>query len=167
VGGPQVDPGYQGKLFCPLYNLSNKTIKLRYGDTIATIDFVRTTPYHANCIDWDGTPNAPRAQYDRFGLMSGLKDAWDLMKKLELSMEKAELRVDRSEARIDNFQAITFVILGIIIAALSFLGVSQAGEYSTKLPSPWDTISWGVVVGTIAGLAIVLAIAGLRAIFRK
>ena len=72
VGGPQVDPGYQGKLFCPLYNLSNKTIKLRYGDTIATIDFIRTTPYTANCIDWDGTPNAPRAQYDQFGLMSGL-----------------------------------------------------------------------------------------------
>ena len=24
VGGPQVDPGYVGHLFCPLYNLSNK-----------------------------------------------------------------------------------------------------------------------------------------------
>jgi len=167
VGGPQVDPGYRGKLFCPLYNLSNKTIRLRYGDTIATIDFIRTTPYNANCVDWDGTPNAPRAQYDRFGLMSGLKDAWDLMKKLELSMEKAELRIDRSDARIDNFQATTFIILGIIVAALSFIGVSQVGKYSTQLPHPWDIVSWVVVVGAIAILAIVLAIAGLRTMFRK
>jgi hypothetical protein len=135
VGGPQVDPGYQGKLFCPLYNLSNKTIKLRYGDTIAAIDFIRTTTCTTNCIDWNGTPNAPRAQYDRFGLMSGLKDAWVLMKKLESSMEKAESRADKSEARINNFQAVTFTVLGIIVAALAFVGVSKFTDLSWENPT--------------------------------
>jgi len=41
--GPQVDPGFQGVLSCPLYNLSNAPIKLSLGDHIATIDFETTT----------------------------------------------------------------------------------------------------------------------------
>lgn len=167
VGGPQVDPGYQGKLFCPLYNLSNKTIKLSYEDTIATIDFIRTTPYTANCIDWDGTPNAPRAQYDRFGLMSGLKDAWILMKKLESSMEKAESRADRSEARISNFQAVTFTVLGIIVAALAFVGVSKFTDLSWANPSNWQIATWVVMLSAITIMTIVLAIASIKALFRK
>src|SRR4051794_19268657 len=28
VGGPQVDPGYVGNLFCPIYNLSDKEVTL-------------------------------------------------------------------------------------------------------------------------------------------
>jgi len=167
VGGPQVDPGYQGKLFCPLYNLSNKTIKLRYGDTIATIDFIRTTPYTANCIDWDGTLNAPRAQYDRFGLMSGLKDAWALMKDLELSIEKAESRAAKSETRINNFQAVTFTILGIIVAALAFVGVSKFTDLSWANPSNWQIATWVVMLSAIIIMTLVLAIASIKALWRK
>lgn len=160
VGGPQVDPGYQGKLFCPLYNLSNKTINLKYGDTIATIDFIRTTPYTKNCVDWDGTPNAPRAQYDSFGLMSGLKDAWDLMKNLEL-------RADKSEVKISNFQATTFTILGIIVAALAFVGVSKFTDLSWANPSGWQIATWAVMLFAIVVMTIVLAIASIKSLWRK
>jgi deoxycytidine triphosphate deaminase len=45
VGGPQVDPGWVGHLFCPIYNLSDKPVTLRIGDQIAVIDFVKTTPF--------------------------------------------------------------------------------------------------------------------------
>jgi deoxycytidine triphosphate deaminase len=45
VGGPQVDPGYVGYLSCPIYNLSDKAVKLELGDNIAVIDFVKTTPF--------------------------------------------------------------------------------------------------------------------------
>lgn len=45
VGGPQVDPGWVGHLYCPIYNLSDKTATLRLGDEIAIIDFVKTTPF--------------------------------------------------------------------------------------------------------------------------
>src|SRR5712692_7457282 len=43
VGGPQVDAGYVGNLFCPIYNLSDKAVTLRYGDPIAVIDFEKTS----------------------------------------------------------------------------------------------------------------------------
>lgn len=42
--GPQVDPGFQGVLSCPLHNISNNSIKLRLGQHIATMDFIKTTP---------------------------------------------------------------------------------------------------------------------------
>jgi deoxycytidine triphosphate deaminase len=45
VGGPQVDPGYVGHLFCPIYNLSDKPVRLEEREEIALIDFVKTTPF--------------------------------------------------------------------------------------------------------------------------
>jgi len=43
--GPQVEPGYRGFLSCPLYNLTNRPIRVRIGDEFATIDFERTTNF--------------------------------------------------------------------------------------------------------------------------
>jgi deoxycytidine triphosphate deaminase len=42
--GPQVDPGFQGGLSCPLHNISNEDIELRFGEPFAKIDFVKTVP---------------------------------------------------------------------------------------------------------------------------
>jgi len=41
VGGPQVDPGFTGHLYCPLYNLSTNPVTLEYAEPFATIDFVK------------------------------------------------------------------------------------------------------------------------------
>ena len=45
VGGPQVDPGYAGYLFCPIYNLSDKPVTLYKGEPLALMDFSRTLPF--------------------------------------------------------------------------------------------------------------------------
>lgn len=45
VGGPQVDAGYVGHLFCPIYNLSDKEVVLSLRESIAVIDFVKTTRF--------------------------------------------------------------------------------------------------------------------------
>lgn len=41
--GPQVEPGYRGYLSCPLYNLTDRPITIKYREQFATIDFERTT----------------------------------------------------------------------------------------------------------------------------
>lgn len=46
--GPQVDPGYWGRLGCPLYNLSNQTVHIPQGERFATIDFIKTTRFAEN-----------------------------------------------------------------------------------------------------------------------
>lgn len=43
--GPQVDPGFRGNLSCPLHNISNNDVELRYGERFATIDFIKTSHF--------------------------------------------------------------------------------------------------------------------------
>ena len=43
--GPQVDPGFSGKLSCPLHNISSEKICLTCGETFAVIEFQKTTPF--------------------------------------------------------------------------------------------------------------------------
>jgi deoxycytidine triphosphate deaminase len=43
--GPQVEPGFRGKLSCPLYNLTNQPQTIMLGSDFATIDFERTTDF--------------------------------------------------------------------------------------------------------------------------
>jgi deoxycytidine triphosphate deaminase len=50
--GPQVDPGFKGHLSCPLFNLTNRAVRIRLGDEFATIDFERTTDFCQN-RPWD------------------------------------------------------------------------------------------------------------------
>jgi deoxycytidine triphosphate deaminase len=41
--GPQVDPGFEGYLGCPLHNLTNCNIKIKLGEPFAWIDFTKTS----------------------------------------------------------------------------------------------------------------------------
>lgn len=40
--GPQIDPGFKGKLFCLLFNTSNSPVVLKKGEHYATIEFHKT-----------------------------------------------------------------------------------------------------------------------------
>jgi deoxycytidine triphosphate deaminase len=41
--GPQVDPGFQGVLSCPLHNISNDAVHIRLGHPFAKMDFAKTS----------------------------------------------------------------------------------------------------------------------------
>jgi len=43
--GPQIDPGYAGRLSCPLHNISSEKISIVCGETFAVIEFQKTTPF--------------------------------------------------------------------------------------------------------------------------
>jgi deoxycytidine triphosphate deaminase len=42
--GPQVDPGFQGALSCPLHNISNAPIRIDLDEPFAKLDFAKTVP---------------------------------------------------------------------------------------------------------------------------
>jgi deoxycytidine triphosphate deaminase len=46
--GPQVDPGFRGRLSCPLHNLTSLDITIPMGREFATIDFEKTTSFLPN-----------------------------------------------------------------------------------------------------------------------
>jgi deoxycytidine triphosphate deaminase len=57
--GPQVDPGFQGALGCPLHNISNEDIQMRLDEPFAKIDFVKTVPRSNEVTaQWKGITDA-------------------------------------------------------------------------------------------------------------
>ena len=69
--------------------------------------------------------------------------------------------VDNFQSRIDSFQVITFAVLGIIVAALAFVGVSSFTDLSWANPSKWQIATWVVMLSAIVIMTVVLAIASI------
>jgi len=150
VGGPQVDPGYQGRLYCPLYNLSNQPVKLKLGDTIASIDFVKTTPFiKGKSIEYPRPPRRRELSDYNWRLQSGLyKLAWEKIEIFEKEIERTSDRINRSIASI-------FTVLAILIAAISLVITRQE----------WLTIPfWGWCALVFSISALVLTIVPLKTI---
>jgi deoxycytidine triphosphate deaminase len=61
--GPQVDPGFQGALGCPLHNISNEDIQMRLDEPFAKIDFVKTVPRTDTVTSqWKGIADAQQLE---------------------------------------------------------------------------------------------------------
>lgn len=169
VGSLQVDPGYQGYLFCPLYNLSTEPMQLGFAEPLFTIDFVRTTRYDETkgTRPWKSTEGRPTESFkplDVVPLKSAPKEQFD---KMRGDVEAGREDIDRFQSRIDSFQAIIFTVLGIIVAALSFVAISEFGGMDAIAPSCWQIASWIIVLVSILILTGVLAVASIKALRRK
>jgi deoxycytidine triphosphate deaminase len=141
VGGAQVDPGYYGPLYCPIYNLSNSNVILRLGEPIAVIDFVKTTPFIENECKKFPRPPRRREIDDYPGLVSALYTI------LTDKIEGIEDLIKTFTARFDKYFSIIFTIFALIIAALSVI-VTSNFETSTNL---WGLFS---VIFTASSLGI-------------
>jgi deoxycytidine triphosphate deaminase len=75
TGALQVDAGWVGRLYCPVYNLSSKPVVLKLRERIVLMDFVKTTPYtKEKCGDNDylRPPRRTTLEDYNWGLESGL-----------------------------------------------------------------------------------------------
>jgi deoxycytidine triphosphate deaminase len=119
VGGPQVDPGWVGHLFCPLYNLSDKEVVLRYGDPIALMDFVTTTPFKpGQSISYPRPPKRVlleeyRAAYLKSALYSQAKQ------RIGQIEEDTKAQIDSVNKRFEFFFGSGLVILTLLFAVLA------------------------------------------------
>jgi deoxycytidine triphosphate deaminase len=153
VGAAQVDPGWVGHLFCPIYNLSNKEVIVRAGDPIALMDFVTTTEYRPNVSVAYARPpkrvlldeyNAVELESALYTLAETKLAAFD--KRIEGTKVDVENRMGALQGRIDNFVSITFAVVGLLFAAVSlFFGKSEQSNW-------WDpSVFW------ICALAIIVS----------
>ena len=141
VGGPQVDPGYVGHLFCPIYNLSDKEVTLRLGDTIAIIDFIKTTPFaKGNCIEYPRPPkNLVFGDYNPEKLKSALytearKRIDGIENRVNAFVTDIENKVSAFGQRLDTSVGIVFAAIAVLVAALSiFVGSGEA----VRVTVPW------------------------------
>jgi deoxycytidine triphosphate deaminase len=119
VGGPQVDPGWVGHLFCPLYNLSDKEVCLRYADPIALMDFVTTTPFKPNqSREYKRPPKRVLLEeYNAAELKSALfSQAKQRITQIE---EDTKKRINKIETTMQFFLGSGLVIVTVLFAALS------------------------------------------------
>lgn len=118
VGGPQVDPGWAGHLYSPIYNLAERDVYLRYKQPIFTMDFVRVQPTELR--DKRFRPKRQRIEaHDTHSLKSALYE--EVNRALSL------------EPRLNGALGIIFVILGVMIATI---GALFASPLLTKLLHP-------------------------------
>ncbi len=150
VGGPQVDAGYVGHLFCPIYNLSDKPVTLKYGDYIAVIDFIKTSTFtEGKSLNYPGTLDVPSLpelilfeDYKPQNLKSALatrvvSQLRDFNHKLEKLTNNVEERMSAVQGRIDSFVSLTFAVVALLFAAVT-LFFGKPNE-----PNWWDpTVFW-------------------------
>lgn len=169
VGSLQVDSGYQGYLFCPLYNLSSKEQELVYKEPPFTIDFVRTTYFDEGkgCRLWKPFPDRATYSFEDLDYQRLTSAPAEEFKEMKDVLDRGIDKIGQFQSRIDSFQGITFTVLGIIVAALSFVSVSQFTDMSVENPSGWQIATWIVVLLAILILTGVLAYAGLTILRRR
>lgn len=147
VGGPQVDPGYVGHLFCPIYNLSDKEVTLRFGDPIALMDFVTTTAFIKDQSK-EYTRPPKRLVFGDYRPET-LKSA--LFTEAGKRIDEIDARVGKFETRLDTFIGIIFTAIAVLFAALAIFVSSGQGVQETL---PW----WSYLSAGFSIIAIVLSI---------
>lgn len=133
VGGVHIDPGWQGELWCPIYNLSNKSVTLNYRDTFASVEFETTTLYNKNCKPYKNSSK------DLTHPVSGL--------------EKLNATVKEFPSRLEQYQSANFFIMSIIIGAMAVIALLPFGITGSHITAPWSDV---ILIG-ISFIALALA----------
>lgn len=158
TGGPQVDPGWVGQLYCPIYNLAERNVELCYRDGFFTIDFTRTTPV---TDDYNRLRNEPEYKKTWFAPVRNT-----LSEHVSNRLHSAPFEALQDLEELTRFRGfalaampLIFVVLGIMVAALSVVAVKPTVDPEGPFLSFWPMtalVSSAVALGLAAG-SLVLA----------
>lgn len=120
LGALQVDPGYEGQLFSPIFNLSNKNVSFKLGEAWALIDFVKTTKFKKG--ESKEYPHPPvRSKIEDYNtlLKSGLfAQIPNRLDEMENDIEDFQKGIS---TRLDTLSTTIFTVLAMLIAALTII----------------------------------------------
>ncbi|HVA12503.1 MAG TPA: hypothetical protein VNF99_04590 [Stellaceae bacterium] len=155
VGGPQVDPGWVGHLFCPIYNLSDKPVTLHIGDPIAVMDFVKTTPFNKAKIIPGKISDLKRYNFPKRIILEdyGINDLRSaLYTKAGAKLIEFEEDIKNLGTRFITFTQISFVMFALMISIIAVISRTNA-DNMTLAAAFWGAITLGISVA-----ALILAI---------
>ncbi len=170
VGSLQVDPRYQGFLFCPIYNLSNEPKQISFKEEIFTIDFVITNQFEEIAAKdklWKPPDKYSTFDFDRLDAEFKIQSA-PLTDLEDMGSRIADMEDDvKSQNRhMMIFQSTTFTVLAIIITALAFLATLKASDTAINIRFiPDDWIPYIALV--IALLALLISLCNVICNRRK
>ncbi len=148
VGGPQVDPGWVGQLACPVYNLSNKEVKIPRGEPIALMDFVTTTPFvKGKSKDYEHRP-PKRLLFEDYNteLESALFKG--VGERISVVEEQTQKRIASVETQVSTFVGVTITVFTVLFAVLALF-----------ISPPERRIPWWLIAPTVFSVfALVVSI---------
>lgn len=148
VGSLQVDPGYQGFLFCPIYNLSNIEQQLVFKETLFTIDFVTTKPVDGNIELWN-----PKESDEKFSTFTFTRlDRQRILSAPEEAFKRFERTINKTVSGMQKFQNMIWTVLAIIMSAIAI--IATFGLKAVRWDGIW--IAWMVSI-----FAIIIAVTAL------
>ncbi len=153
VGSLQVDPGYQGFLFCPIYNLSNIKQQLVYKETLFTIDFVTTKPVDENIDDlWSSQDSGEKFSTFTFARL----DQQRIKSAPEEAFKTFETTINETVSGMQNFQRIIWTLVAIIMSAIAI--IATFGLMAVKWDGIWITWMFSIFAIIVAVIALVFSI---------
>ena len=149
VGGPQVDPGWQGALYCPIYNLAEREVVIPYMERVFTMDFTRTTPFHEKkaSYGYKSKPHKPSRQPNLQG---------HDVNRLHSAPFSALSQLATLDTRVTAFSSLTFLALAVVIAAIGVIAALNNGAAAFRQEITGNT---GLFV--LAVVALVFGFSGL------
>ena len=154
VGSLQVDPGYQGFLFCPIYNLSNIEQKLVYKETLFTIDFVTTKPVSNKGDEtWSSEDSGEKFSTFTFARL----DRQKIRSAPEVTFKRFERIINQTVSEIQNFQRVIWTVLAILMSAIAI--IATFGFLKIDWDGMW--IAWVLSIFAII-IAMVALLFSLR-----
>jgi len=147
VGGPQVDPGWIGHLFCPIYNLSDKPVTLKLGEPLALMDFVKTTPFDKNKpLTELKRYETPKRMFIEEYNIDELRSA--LFTRAGEKLAEFDQSIRNLEGRFTFFTQISFTIFAVVIALLA-LSSKVGADALVMSSSLWASLTTAVSIAAL------------------
>ncbi len=151
--GPLVDPGFVGKLFIPLHNLTHNTYHFKYGDTLITMEFTKLSgnnkwgnllgdSQHSETYTAEDIP--PQRTVEKY-LENALKnDRLDsVYSSIPDALNEGKMQVKKAQkeaARIRNWSIGTSIASIVAIASLVIATITLIVSIYSKVNEKYDTL---------------------------
>ncbi len=160
VGGPQVDPGWVGRLACPVYNLSSEPVDLARGAPLAVMDFVVTSAYNKALWEergWNYNREPKRILFSEYSPKTLRSGVAEQLSKADETTEaiagRTEAEIASLERKVDNTVAWGIAAIALLVAALAVMSAWGKG----KAPSVWPMFAGAALAASLAAVTISLA----------
>ena len=158
TGGPQVDPGWQGHLYCPIYNLAERQIVIPHKERAFTMDFALTTPLPENTTTEGFTKSGHTEEGYKVSLHKPQRgktiQSHDVNRLRSAPFEQLR-QLANLDVRVNSFNTFTFLVLAVVVAAIGVVASLGIGPVAR---SGSDSV---LVAANGGGANLVLAIVAM------
>ncbi len=162
--GLQIDPTYCGKIFCPVFNFSDETVRLRYKDHFASIHFIYTTPDTLKKAKPYGGKNY-LFSLDKVlqrPTSTGVETVWAKIKEIQKQLDEAHKKLVEARSETQNVNTVFLAVVGLVLTAISAILVPEAiGR--TGATSPLTVL----IIGIVFLVTVFMLFRFVRSLFKR